>query len=289
MLGKAKRGFWYLVGGMFPTWYSGYLYQKAFGRKLNLDDPSGLNEKIMWLKLNTYRNNPLVTQCSDKYAVRQYVRDMGCGEILNELHGVWNRSGEIDWEQLPEQFVLKCNHGSGYNRICRSKKELDIPACRRQLDKWMRRDFWRFSAEVQYKGIPKRIICEKMLDSPEGLTDYKFYCFHGEPYCVLVCYERERGWPHFNFFDEDWNFLPISWEGKLESPDFTLPKPPQLKEMFDYARKLSAPFPFVRVDLYDVDGRVVFGELTFTPAAALDTARPADTDRMFGAMLNIRQ
>ena len=241
----------------------------------------------MWLKLNTYRNNALVTRCADKYAVRDYVEAAGCGEILNELHGVWKRPGQIDWAQLPKQFVLKCNHGCGYNWICTDKEVLDIKACKKQLKKWLVRDFWRFSSELQYRKIPKRIICEKLLCEGSAPIDYKFYCFHGEPVCILACCEREKGKPKFYFFDCAWNFLPITKDGKKEGADFTLPKPKQLAQMVEYARRLSKPFPFVRVDLYEADDAVVFGELTFTPAGCLDADRLPETDLMFGGMLRL--
>ena len=287
MLSRLKTYGMYFLTPFFPEWCSKVLFRWAFGRRLDLRHPITLNEKLMWLKLNSYRHDKRVTCCTDKYAVREYVRECGCGEILNELYGVWDSPEKIDWESLPPEFVLKCNHASGFNIICESKAELDIKACMKQLRKWMRRDFWRYSAEMQYCGIPKRIICERRLGRNGPPADYKFYCFHGEPVCVLVCCEREKGWPHFYFFDCDWNFMPITRDGKKEKPDFMLPRPEHFSQMVEYARRLSAPFPFVRVDLYDTDGAVVFGELTFTPSACLDTGRLPETDKMLGELLKI--
>ena len=277
----------YLLAPVSPVWCSKYLYQKAFGRPLDLDNPVTLNEKLMWLKLNVYGDDDLVTRCADKYAVREYVEAAGCGEILNDLYGVWETPEQIDWEQLPEKFILKCNHGCGYNSICTDKAKMDTADCKKKLKKWLSRDFWRFASELQYRKIPKRIICEKLLCEGSAPVDYKFYCFHGEPVCVLACCEREKGWPKFYFFDCDWNFMPITKDGKKEAEDFTLPKPTQFSRMVEYARKLSRPFPFVRVDLYEAEEEVVFGELTFTPGACLDSARLPETDLMFGKMLRI--
>ena len=284
---KLCRWMLYLLAPLCPVWCSKFLYKKAFGRKLNLKNPVTLDEKLMWLKLNAYRNDSLVAQCSDKYAVRDYVKQAGCGELLNELYGVWDRAGKIPWDDLPEQFVLKCNHASGFNWFCKDKGSLNIQDCKKQLDKWMHRDFWRFSAEVQYRHIPKRIICEKMLGNGEAPVDYKFYCFHGEPVCVLVCCEREKGNPRFYFFDTNWRFLPMTKDGKKEPPDFTLPKPDRFSEMVEYARRLAQPFPFVRVDLYAEPDAVFFGELTFTPAACMDVNRLPETDLMLGNLLDL--
>lgn len=287
MVYKVKRLLFYVMAPIAPTWCSKRLYRSAFGRELNLRNPITLNEKLMWLKLNCYRDDPLVAQCADKYAVRDYVRKCGCEGLLNELVGVWDNAEEINWSALPEKFVLKCNHASGFNWICPDKSLLDIRACKKQLKKWMRRDFWRFSAELQYRRIPKKIICEKFLGEGKPLIDYKFYCFHGEPTCIVVCCEREKGWPHFYFFDCDWNFIPLTRDGKKQRPDFTLPKPAHLGQMVEAARKLSQPFPFVRVDLYDTDDSAIFGELTFTPSACLDVDRLPESDLMFGKLLNL--
>ena len=276
----------YLLSPICPTLVSKILYRAAFHRRLDLKHPQTLNEKTMWLKLNTYRNDPLVAQCADKLRVRDYVRDKGCGEILNELIAVWERPEQIEWERLPEAFVLKCNFASGFNWICPDKKQLDRDACLAAFRRWYRRDFWRFSAEIQYRSIPKRILCERYLGGEE-LVDYKIYCFHGKAKYILCCLGRESGHTRFYFFDPAWNFCPITRDGKNAPPDFTLPRPKCLEQMLRYAEILSEPFPFVRTDLYEVGGKVYFGELTFTPAAAMDTGRLPETDRMFGELLEL--
>lgn len=264
------------------------------GKKLDLSNPSGLNAKIMWLKFNTYRDNPLISKCSDKYAVREYVTDCGCPEILNELYGVWERAEDIDWEKLPNAFVLKCNHGCGYNWLCPDKRTADRQDALTRLKQWMSEDYWLEFAELQYRDIPKRIICEKYLG--ESLTDYKFYCFNGKPLYVLVCIGRTDGQPShvpglenpkFYFFDRSWNMQPLTNDSLHCSEGMSIPRPENLDQMWEYAEKLCGPFPFVRTDLYDTKGKIVFGELTFTPAAALDNGRLPETDRLFGELLRL--
>ncbi len=275
-----------------PKLYSRHLFKKILGQKLNLSNPRGLNEKITWLKLNAYKNDPLVTKCSDKYAVREYVKECGCSDVLNELYGVWDTTGDINWDSLPESFVLKCNHGCGYNLLCSDKRKFNSEDAIKKLDRWMREDYWLVFAEYQYKGIPKRIICEKYLG--DSILDYKFYCFNNKPLYVLVCVGRvdgkhshEPGYddPRFYFFDREWNMCSLT-KDSIEYP-IDIDCPDNIEQMWAVAEKLCKPFPFVRVDLYDVDGKVVFGELTFTPSAGLDTGRLSETDRLFGELLDL--
>lgn len=270
-----------------PRLASHYWYWGLFKRPLNLKKPATLNEKLMWLKLNTYRNDPLVCQCADKYLVREYVKQAGCGELLNTLYGVWDRVEDIPWETLPQSFVLKCNHGCAYNILCPDKSKLDISEAKTLLKRWMGQDFWKKHAEVQYRKIPKKIICEAFLGDGTPPVDYKIYCFHGKASYILACAEREAGKPKFYFFDHEWKLCPITRDGKNAAPDFAMERPAHLEKMLEYAQQLSKPFPFVRVDFYHVNDRIFFGELTFTPSGALDTDRLPETDRLFGSMLQL--
>lgn len=285
---KVASRFYYLISPLFPTLASRILYWRKFKRQLNLRSPETLNEKIMWLKLNAYNHNPLVTQCADKWRAREYVRAMGWEGVLNEVYGVWESAGDIPWGALPQSFVLKCNHGCGYNLICPNKELLDIGSSTQCIRKWLRTNFWRCYAEMQYRGIPKRVLCEKYLGDGGRLPrDYKVYCFHGHPLYILVCDGRGNSRPRFYFFDAEWRFCPITQDG-LEVPEgFFLEKPVNLKKMLACAADLSRPFPFVRVDFYEVDGKLIFGELTFTPAGGLDTRRLPETDMMFGDLLKL--
>lgn len=251
-----------------PVLASKVIYRISRNRKLDLKNPVDFNEKIMWLKLNTYYKNPLITQCVDKYAVREYVRKKGCGELLNELIGVYESSSQISWDALPRKFVMKCNHGCGYNIICDDKSRFKKEEVFAQLDAWMKEDYYLDHAEVNYKYVPKRIIVEKYLESDDGIVpnDYKIYCFHGEPKYILVCYDREVDLKLL-FLDMEWKNAGIGDESFHD--DVTINKPKTFEQMIEYSRKLAEGFPFVRMDYYEIGGQVVFGEMTFTPAGGL--------------------
>ncbi|HHV50877.1 MAG TPA: glycosyl transferase [Clostridiales bacterium] len=255
-----------IISTIAPVYASKYFYKKASGKPINLSNPQTFNEKLMWLKLNTYYNNPLVTQCADKYRVREYVEKCGCPEILNDLIGVWDSVDEIGWDSLPDKFAIKCNHGCKYNIICDDKSKLDINDTKDKLRKWMKEDYWRKRAEVNYKFIPKKIICEKYLDTEAGFLpiDYKIYCFHGEPKLVLVCSNRTSKLK-LDFYDLDWNLLDYG----AEPGDTTIQKPESFPLMIEYSRKLAGDFPFVRIDFYEYQGKPIFGEMTFSPAACV--------------------
>jgi len=265
------------------------LFYSAFRRRLDTKNPKTLDEKLCTMKITEYAHHPLIPLCVDKYRVREYVTSKGLGSLLNECYAVYERPDDIDWEALPQSFVLKCNHGCGYNILCPSKKDLDIPAARRRLKRWMREDYWRLNAELNYRGIPKRIICEKYLCSEEHpvLKDYKVYCFHGKPYCMMVCVGRGEGKTRFYFFDPDWNLLRINPDSIAAPEGLTVEKPAGVREMFEYARILSEDFRFVRVDFFQVGEKIIFGEMTFTPASGMDKNRLPETDRLLGSMLHL--
>ncbi|ANS43060.1 Uncharacterised protein [Serratia plymuthica] len=275
-----------------PTFKTRFIYERAFGKRLNLNPPSTWNEKINYLKLNDYSNNALVTQCADKYAVREYLKAKGCEEILNELYFACDSVHEIPWGSLPDKFVIKGNHGSGYNLICQDKSSLDIVKTSKTIENWMREDYWKVYAELNYKNINKKIIGEKFIESSNGVgpDDYKIYCFHGVPYCTLLCVGRETGMPKYYFFDKDFKFLCYSQDCLALSQEEidAFVKPEGYDELFEYARILSEPFEFVRVDFYISNGKVIFGELTFTPSAGIDTDILEPTDILLGKMLNLK-
>lgn len=240
-------------------------------RKINLTSPESFSEKLQWLKLNRYNSDPLVSQCADKYRVRQFVQEKGCGDILNELYAAYDSVDELRWDQLPRQFALKWNYGAGYNIICKDKNNLDERQVCDQLRKWRKEKPWLGYAELQYKAIPPKLLLEKYLDSGSSapIPDYKVYCFHGQPKAILVMHDRGSK-IKAAFFDTQWNKL----DGLKKYIDLpaTTPKPVTLKKMVEYAETLSRPFPFVRVDFYEVSGKLVFGEMTFTPSAGFGMA-----------------
>lgn len=269
------------------------VYFFKFKKRINLNEPRTLDEKIQWLKLNAYNKNPLVTQCADKYAVRDYVKSCGCSEILNDLYGVYDSVDEIKWDELPEKFVIKWNFGCGQNLICFDKSKLDIEKAKKQLRNWykLHDTFYLPYSEMQYKGIKPKLICERFIESDSGTlpVDYKLYCFNGVSDCVLVCAGRDTEGHHakYYFFDRDWNLKRYNNAGKQVSADFTLPQPENYKKLFEYADKLSKPFPFVRADFYMERGNVIFGELTFTPCGGFDVNRLPETQILFGDMVDL--
>lgn len=286
-ISKASRAFYIALSYISPRWNTKLLYLKKFGRFPDLKNPKTLNEKILKLKLESYGQNELVRKCADKYRVREYIESCGLGNCLTNLIAVYDKPSNIDWESLPESFAMKWNFGCGYNIICPSKKDLDIPATVKQLEQWGKEPFWAYFSELQYRNMEQKIIVEEYLGDPDGLPpeDYKFYCFHGKAYCVMLCVGREEGWPKFYFFDRDFNLMRINRDSVNAPEGFALPKPEGLDEAFAVADRLSKGFPFVRVDLYVTEQGVRFGEMTFTPAAALDNKRLPETDLLFGSMM----
>lgn len=244
-------------------------YRAVFNKPLDLNDPKTFNEKLLWLKLKRYINDPLVIQCADKYRVREYIEQCGCHDILNKLYGSYDHANEISWENLPDRFVLKWNFGAGMNIVCGDKSQIDIPLTVKQLNKWKKVKYWLPHSEMQYKKAKKKIICEEYLedkDNPDVIPDYKVYCFHGEPKAIFVMYDRGHGIKS-EFFDVNWE--PLENTNKYQKTDHMTPKPVCLDKMLETSRKLSNPFPFVRCDFYIVNGKLYFGEMTFTPAGGL--------------------
>lgn len=275
-----------ILSQISPVLCSRVVYFCAKGRWLNLKHPKTLNEKFMWLKLNIYNEHPLVKRCADKYAMRGYVEEMGCQELLNPLYGVWTDADEIDFEKLPEKFVLKCNHGSGYNIVCKDKKDFDPESARKQLHAWMKEDYWKRSAELNYRGIQKRITCEKFIDGigTELPGDYKVMCYYGEPQFILYCDGRGEKTRYLNY-DTEWNLLPINRSKDSEG----VLRPESLDQMLEYARKLSAAFPAVRMDFYDDHGKPILGEMTFTPAGCIRIAMTKEGLDIYGEKLDLQR
>lgn len=287
--GGLARVFFTGLSYVSPRLNTCLLFYRKFGRFPDLDNPQTLNEKLLKLKLARYGEDALVRRCADKYLVRDFVTGRGCGETLNRLIAVYESPRAIDWTSLPDSFAIKWNFGCGYNLICSEKNGLDIPKAVKQLEKWGREPFWAYYSELQYRNVEKKLIVEEYIGDKDGNPpeDYKFYCFNGSAYCVMVCEGRRDGWPKFYFFDRNFNLLRINRDSKEAPADFSRPRPAGIDEAFRVADALSAGFPFVRVDLYLSGSQVRFGEMTFTPAAALDNKRLPETDLMFGKMLEI--
>jgi len=257
-------------------------YRYVMGEWLDWNNPQGFNAKINWLKCNTYYHNPIVTSCIDKYRIREYLTQQGLSEICPKLYGVYNSADEVEWGSFPGQFVIKCNHGCGYNIIVKDRKRLDINRATRQLKAWMQEDYWK-KGEFQYRFIEKKIIAEEYLGDGENLKTYKFYCFNGVPKVTYLSMEEDR---YLDYFDMDFHKLPYRLKGHESFPK-KLDKPTTWGAMMEIAEKLSTDFPFVRVDLYDAKGRVYISEMTFIPTGGYMKIKPPEVLEEWGSWLVI--
>lgn len=287
MIYKFRRKCQYIAYSIIPAEVLSKLYCRiVIGYKPNLEEPKTLNEKLQWLKLNFYPFNSDVIMCADKYTVRSYVEAKGFGDFLNDLYNVWDDVNEINWEQLPEQFVMKCTHGCGYNIICDSKEILDSDEAKKKIRKWMNEDFGRFNVEPHYNKTKHRIICEKYLG--EDIVDYKFFCLNGEVKFMYIAQGFGKGInERMTFFDENGNIAPFQRDDYKQNETAVLPD--QFEEMKRMSKILSKYFPFVRVDWFEVEGRVYFGELTFTPGGCMMNFSPKEYDFKLGQLLEIHE
>ena len=239
-------------------------YRIKLKRKLNLKDPKRYTEKIQWYKL--YYRNPVMMECVDKYGVRKYIEKKGLGNILNQLYQVVDRPEEINFDQLPDKFVIKTTNGSGTNILVKDKKTLNIAETKKKLNDFLNMAEASAGREWAYGGSSKKIIVEELLEDnsnkDKGISDYKFLCFNGKP--VYVVYDKVRFSDHKrNFYDVNWNYVKVD----SDCPCFedSVKKPENYEKMVEIASVLSRDFPAVRVDLYNIEGKIYFGELTFYP------------------------
>ena len=270
--------------------YIGLRYKFQMGKRLNLKKPKSFNEKLQWLKLHD--QNPEYSKMVDKIMVKDYVSSLIGSEYVVPLLGVWEKPEDIDWDSLPNQFVLKANHAGGNNGvvICRDKVSFDRTGAVTKLKRSLKEDVYHNLREWPYKNIHKRILAEQYIESAPGeedLPDYKFFCFNGKVKALFVATERQN--PNeevkFDFFDPEFNHLPIR-QGH-ENAKILPKKPESFEQMKQIAEKLSKGIPHVRVDFYEVKGKPVFGELTFCHFAGMVPFVPEEWDYKFGAWLSL--
>mgnify|MGYP003298987625 FL=1 len=263
------------------------LYWIKFKKKLNLESPSTFNEKLQWLKL--YDRKPIYKTMVDKYQVKQHVSNLIGDEYIIPTLGVWERFEDIDFDALPKQFVLKTTHGGGgYGvYICKDKTTFNRDECRRRLNKSMKQNIYKQLREWPYKDIKPRIIAEEYITNGGSfINDYKFFCFDGEPKIMLIASGRYiEPETCFDYFDMDFNHLPFEQGG----PNYNKPiaKPQLFEEMKAIAAKLSAGIPHARIDLYEVDGRVMFGEITFFDSSGFAKFKPDTWAYKMGGMITL--
>lgn len=236
-----------------------------FKRILHIASPKSLADKIAWLEY--YEITPLKAECTDKWAVREYIRSKGYGEILVPVYGgVYTSADELDVSVLPDAFVIKATHGCKMNYICADKSSMNIHEVKAKIEDWLSTTYGIYSFETHYKVIPHRFYIEKYLGDGDEIVDYKFFCYHGEPSFVEICSQRKSGLK-LALYDMSWNRIHCITSKRDHAREFVCPN--QFEKMKEIARHLSKDFSFVRVDLYDIHGSVYFSELTFTPAACV--------------------
>ena len=236
-------------------------YKLVMGTKLDLENPKTFNEKLQWLKLHD--RNPEYTKMVDKYEAKEYVANIIEKEYIIPTLGVWDRYEDIDFDKLPNEFVLKPTHTSGNVFICKDKKSINYKKLKKQVHKW------------PYKNVKPRIIAEKYMEDKTGeLVDYKVYAFNGKCEYVMTCVDRAKGETKFLYYDRNWNLKKdFSYDGLKYGDTVKVDKPENLDKMFEFAGILSKGIPFVRVDFYEANGKLYFGELTFFPSAGFDNTR----------------
>lgn len=265
-------------------------YRAHVGSFLNLDTPRTFNDKINWIKL--YDHNPLYTKMVDKYLVKEYVKEIIGSKYVIETLGVWNSFSEIDFDLLPNQFVLKTNHSGGNTGvvICKDKKTFNLSEAKRKLEASLQKDLYMISREWPYKNVKRKIIAEQYLQDPKNpneLSDYKFFCFDGEPrFCQVI---RDRNTKEtIDFYDMDWNHMPfVGFNSSVENGLTPVKKPRNMKELLEICRKLSCNLKFGRVDLYVLEDSIYFGEITLFPAGGMGILRPFEWNIKLGDLINL--
>lgn len=265
--------------------YIQLLFFRHLHKRINLEQPKAFNEKLQWLKL--YDRNPEYTKMVDKYAVKQYVSEKIGSEFIIPTLGVWDNPEDINFSDLPDRFVLKWNHDSGSIVICTDKSILDRrEAVSRLKSRQKFSGFW-YAREWPYKDVVPKVIAEKYIEDSSGyLNDYKLMCFNGKVRCSFVCTDRfsEDGLK-VTFYDRSWNQMPFSRHYPVS--DMPVPRPKNYDALVHLAEKLSEGIPFVRVDFYDVNDRVYFGEMTFYPGSGLEEFDPEKWDYVLGSWLEL--
>ena len=275
-----------LLNWMPDKMYLEIVASAALGYKVDLDNPRTFNEKLNWLKI--YDRKPIYTRMADKYGVRDYIAEtIGEEYLIPLVGGPWDSFEEIDFDALPEEFVLKTTHDSGGVVICRDKAKFDIEAARKKLTWHLKREYFWGKREWPYKDVKPRIIAEKYMEDESGfLNDYKFWCFNGRAELCNVCTERfSAGGVKLTYLDRNW--VKQNFERESPASDKEIERPDKLDLMLSLADKLSQGHAFLRVDFYEIMGRLYFGELTFYPGGSFTKFKPAEWDEILGSWIEL--
>lgn len=274
----------HLMDWMDDKTYLKLKYRASLGKKLNLENPQTFNEKLQWLKL--YNRKPEYTVMVDKVKAKEYVANIIGEEHIIPTLGVWDNPDDIDFDKLPNQFVLKCNHNSGLGMcICRDKSKLDIEKVKRELRKGLKQNYYLHGREWPYKDVPRKILAEKFMVDESGteLKDYKIFCMDGEPEIIEVDYGRFS--KHMrNMYDKTWDLMEMEFNYPSDA-SHVIDRPEKLNEMLELARKLSKDIPYVRTDFYSIGEKLYWGELTFFNEAGMGAFRPEEWDERLGKLV----
>lgn len=287
-----KKGFMFLSNrGFFDSMsdetYLKLRYNCIMGKKLNLDNPVTYNEKLQWLKL--YDRKPEYTKMVDKYEAKKYVADIIGEEYIIPTLGVWDSVDDIDFDALPNQFVLKCTHDSGGLVICKDKSKLDIENAKNTLNHFLNRNFYNVHREWPYKDVKPRIIAEKYMEDEAGkeLKDYKFFCFNGEPKLLYISEGlSDHSTAKISFANMDYNISEFK-RNDFKSFDELPKKPVNFEKMKELAKVLSKDRAFIRVDFYEINKKIFFGELTFFPCSGYLPFDPEKYDKVLGDWITL--
>ena len=264
--------------------YLKIFYKKKIGKKLNLKNPQTFNEKMQWLKLNDRKE--IYTTMVDKYDVKKYVANIIGEEYIIPTIGVYDNFDNINFDELPNKFVIKCTHDSGGVVVCKDKSTFNIEIARKKINDCLKNNFYYLGREWPYKNVKPRIIIEKFLEDEknEDLIDYKIMCFNGKAQCSFLCLNRRsKEGLNVDFYDLNWNKMPF--ERHYKQSNIVMEKPENYDLMIELAEKLAKDIPFVRVDFYDIKGKVYFGELTFYPGSGMEEFNPEEWDKKLGDLL----
>lgn len=273
---------------LFPDkLYLTLLFRCKMGYWIDWKNPKTFSEKLQWLKL--YNRKPEYTTMVDKFAVKEYVAKIIGEEYIILTLGVWDTPEEINWDELPNQFVLKTTHDSGTVIVCKDKNEIDFKIVKKRLKKSLKKNYFYHGREWPYKNVKRRIIAEQYMEDrdSEDLIDYKFYCFNGEPiYCQVIRDRRSK--ETIDFYDADWNHMPFVGLNPIVKNGITqVVKPYNLEDMLSICRKVASQLPFVRVDLYSIQRKVYMGEITFYPASGMGVFTPQEWNYKLGELISL--
>ncbi|MDY0277000.1 MAG: ATP-grasp fold amidoligase family protein [Acholeplasma sp.] len=281
----------YFVTGVLmrfsPKIATKFIYRLKFGVKINLKNPKTLNEKLQWYKIYYYNNLEISKKVSDKFGAREYLINLGLEKYLTKLYGIWDDPNQIKWENLPDRYALKCTSGSGRNLFSRYNNQLNITDAVKKMNSWMKSKAETGTAELAYKDIVPRILCEELIVTDDGKPplDYKFFCEYGEPKFFFIGSDRQEEVKSekdvkFDYYTMDWEWIPVI--NRHPNAGDIFEKPNNFDEMVEVVRKISAEFPLVRIDLYNVKGKIYFSEITLLHFGGLATFKPKIYDTLLG-------